>query len=133
MNLQPATRGASVGPAHVVVFGQQRPLQRRRCGALSPAVVHEPAVLAPGDDLGVCIAQDRLQRLPADSWARFEDNACLAVGPRGFVSIHDHGDVGGRGLVRDETLDQGGGLSPGPSRPPQNFHQDSSSDGCTTM
>lgn len=61
VDLEPVSRDAPVGPAHVVVPGEHSPPQPGWCRALLAPVLHVPPVLGAGDDLCFGVAQDGLQ------------------------------------------------------------------------
>lgn len=79
MDLETVTGVTAIGATHVVVVGEQGPPQRWWRGALLAAVVEEPSVTGPGQHLGVGVAEDRLQRLSADSRSGFEHDTSLTV------------------------------------------------------
>lgn len=67
MDLETVLPGASVATTGLVVVVEQSPAQGRWCRPLFPAVVEIAAIGRSGDDLGVGVTENRLQRFPTHS------------------------------------------------------------------
>ncbi len=108
---------AAVGGAEVAIAIENGAPQGGWDGPGATSVAHGCAVLGADGDLGDCVAEDRLQGIPADTRTGFQSDPGLAARLGSMSGVDEDTDLGRGRIVGDGELDQGGRLPPGGAAP----------------
>jgi hypothetical protein len=99
MDLETALTRAAVAATGLVVVVEQSSAKGRWCSSLFPAVVEITTIGRSGDDLGVGVAEYRLQRFPTDVRSGLERDASSTVALGGVSGVDEHSDMSGRRII----------------------------------